>query len=78
MFTINDIFSWMERRKIRKEQKIYEDNLLFLNLLTVTYHGRMQLMSLITDYDNGIRPEIRRMYWVLLQDAPVREYAETN
>lgn len=52
--------------------------MLQLNSLTVTIHGRLMLSKVIHDSDNGLPDEIRRMYAVLLHEAPVREWAIRN
>lgn len=43
-----------------------------------SYHGRLMLMKVCQDETNGLDPEIRRMYWVILKEAPVAEWAMWN
>lgn len=68
----------MERRKIQKRREIVNEALHELNALTVTIHGRIMLVKVCEDPDNGLDPEIRRMYWILLKEAPVQEWARWN
>lgn len=78
MLDLGAILSWLRYRKIAKNRKITEAALLQLNSLTVTIHGRLMLSKVCLDEENGLPPEIRRMYWVLLQAAPIREWAAKN
>ena len=73
-----DILAWLKYRRAQKNRRIAEKALLEINSLTVTIHGRQMLSAMCLDNENGIRPEIRRMYWALLKTAPVSEYAEWN
>lgn len=78
MYNFSDILEWLKIRKLVKNRKITEAVLLTLNSLTVTVHGRQALSQVCLDPENGLPPEIRRMYWVLLQEAPLEEYASYN
>lgn len=78
MYDLGSILSWLKYRKVVKNRKIAEEALLTLNALTVTIHGRQMLSKVCMDEDNGLPIEIRRMYWVLLQSAPIEEYAQRN
>jgi hypothetical protein len=78
MGDLGAILAWLRYRKVVKNRKITEDALLRLNALTVTIHGRLMLSKVCLDEDNGIPIEIKRMYWVLLQQAPIQEYAQRN
>lgn len=78
MTDLGDILEWLRYRKVKKNRKITEDALMHLNNLTVTYHGRIMLAAVCMDPDNELPTEIRRMYWVLLQSAPVKEFAQWN
>lgn len=72
------ILSWLKYRKLTKNRKTIETALLQLNSLTVTVHGRVMLSKVCLDEDNELPIEIRRMYWTLLQAAPIKEYANRN
>lgn len=72
------VLRWLERRKINRNRKIIADGLKELHNMTVTIHGRYMLSQVINDPDNGLEPEIRRMYLVLLQTAPIAEVAMWN
>lgn len=85
MIDLGAILVWLRYKKLAKEYKIIEANrkiaessMLELNALTVTIHGRLMLSKVCKDYENDLPSEIRRMYWILLQEAPIREYAEQN
>lgn len=68
----------MKRRKIQKRRDIVYEGLHDLNSLTVTIHGRLMLSKVCQDPDNRLDPEIKRMFLVLLQTAPVEQYAMWN
>lgn len=72
------ILKWLKYRKAAKNRKIIESILTNLNSLTVTVHGRQLLSAALHDEESDLPPEIRRMYWILLQSAPVEEYASYN
>lgn len=78
MFDLGDILKWLKYRKIVKNRKITEEAMMTLNALTVTIHGRLMLSEVCRDEENGLPIEIRRMYWVLLKEAPIQEYAQRN
>lgn len=70
--------NWLRYRKIKKNRIIVEKSMLDLNNLTVTIHGRLMLSKVYQDPDNGLPNEIRRMYWVLLKEAPIKQWAQWN
>lgn len=78
MIDLSAILSWLRYRKILRNRKIVESSLIELNSLTVTIHGRLMLSKVCLDEDNDLPYEIRRMYWTLLQNAPIQDYAEMN
>lgn len=69
---------WLKYRKIQKNRKVTEKALLQLNALTVTIHGRQMLTAVCKDEGNGLPNEIRRMYWILLTEAPIKEWSQWN
>ncbi len=69
---------WLKYRKVQKNRLISQNSLMELNSLTVTIHGRLMLTQVIHDPDNGLPDEIRRMYYVLLTEAPIKEWAMWN
>lgn len=72
-----DVLSWLKYRKAKKQrdadyaahQRLFEK--------TVTIHGRLELGAKIRDED-GLPAEIRRMYYGLVKDAPVKEWSMWN
>jgi hypothetical protein len=78
MIDFSYFLNWFKYRKVKKNRKIVQGMLLELNSLTVTIHGRVMLTKVCQDPDNGLPYEIRRMYWVLLKEAPIREYSQWN
>lgn len=78
MTNLSDMIGWLEQRKNVRNRKITEAALLKINSLTVTIHGRLQLSEICLDEENDLPYEIRRMYWVLLREAPIEEYAILN
>ena len=72
------VTKWWKYRTVKKNRTIAQNSLLELNSLTVTMHGRVMLRKVIQDPDNGLPSEIRRMYYVLLVEAPVQEWAMWN
>lgn len=64
--------------KVKQNRIIVQESMLQLNSLTVTIHGRLMLTKVIHDPDNGLPDEIRRMYMVLLQTAPIQQWAARN
>lgn len=70
--------NWLRYRKIKKNRILFQRALLDLNALTVTIHGRLMLSQVIHDPDNELPDEIRRLYWVLLKEAPIQEWAQLN
>lgn len=77
-WNFGSIINWLERRKIRKRREVVAKALRDLNSLSVTFHGRLMLMEVCQDETNGLDPEIRRMYWVILKEAPVDQWAVWN
>lgn len=75
---LGDILAWLRYRKIARNRKTAERVLLELNSLTVTIHGRQMLSAVCKDEENGLPDEIKRMYWILLQQAPIQQYAQMN
>lgn len=78
MIDVGLILDWLKRRRLRKKQEVALQTLIELNALTVTIHGRIALNSVIQDDDNGLPIEVRRMYYILLANAPVKDYAVLN
>lgn len=78
MLDLGAILSWLNYRKAAKNQKIAEAAMLKLNSMTVTIHGRLLLSQICLDENNGLPIEVKRMYWTLLQTAPIKEYAQRN
>lgn len=78
MIDLGAILVWLRYRKIIKNRKIAESVLLELNALTVTIHGRLMLSKVCLDEENDLPPEIRRMYWILLQEAPIEQHSIFN
>jgi len=75
---LNDMLKWLKNRKIVRNRKIVEAALLNLNSLTVTIHGRLALSEICLDENDDTPYDVKRMYWLLLQEAPIREFAELN
>lgn len=78
MVDFDNFLSWLNYQKILKKRKRSEKMLLELNALTVTIHGRYMLTKICQDPDNGLPNEIKRMYWLLLLEAPVQHWAQWN
>lgn len=78
MIDFDYLLNWLKYRRIKKNRKLAQKTLMDLNSLSVTMHGRLMLAKVCNDPDNGLPDEIRRMYWVLLREAPIREYSEWN
>jgi hypothetical protein len=72
------ILSWLRYRRVLKNRKITQEALMKLHSLTVTIHGRQMLTEVCHDEENGLPVEIRRMYWILMQEAPIKEWAQWN
>lgn len=72
------VLQWMTNRRVKKRRTVVATGLKELNSLSVTYHGRMMLAEVINDPDNELEPELRRMYLVILQSAPVDVWAKWN
>lgn len=70
--------TWLNRRRIARNKEITQVSLLQLHSLSVTIHGRLMLKDVCMDLDNGLPLEIRRIYWNILQSAPISEWAEWN
>lgn len=78
MINVAGIIVWFQYRKLKKNRKLVQQTLLDLSYLTVTIHGRLMLEQVCLDPDNSLPYEIKRMYWVLLKDAPIKEWAQWN
>lgn len=65
-------------RKLMKHRKKVIGVLKELHSLSVTIHGRMSLADLANDEDSELDPEIRRLFYVLVQTAPIEEWANRN
>ena len=78
MIDFGDFLRWLNYRKLKKNRKVIEKSMVDLNSLTVTIHGRLMLTKVCQDPDNGLPREIRRMYWILLQEAPIQEWSMWN
>lgn len=72
------ILNWLKYRKNAKNKEIAETVLMNLHSMTVTVHGRQLLSQICADEDNDLLPEIRRMYWILLEEAPIALWASWN
>lgn len=70
--------NWRDRRKIRKNREVIAQGFHDLLLMSVTFHGRLQLAEVINDGDNGLDPYTRRMYLIALETAPVEDWAMDN
>lgn len=77
-FLTDSLLAWKKRRREAKHQKLVYDMIRELHSLTVTVHGRMLLGNVIKDMDNGLEPEIRRMFYVLVHNAPLDEWSVWN
>lgn len=49
-----------------------------LHHMTVHYKGRLMLALMINDPNNGLDFSLRRMYAIVLQAAPIQEWARWN
>lgn len=78
MIDFSYFLNWFKHKKLNKSRIKAQKMLLTLNALTVTIHGRLMLTKVCNDPDNGLPDEIRRMYWILLKDAPIRQYSQWN
>jgi hypothetical protein len=78
MIDFSYLLNWLRYRKTKKNRIIVEKSMLNLSYMTVTIHGRLMLSKVYQDPDNGLPNEIRRMYWILLKEAPIREWAQWN
>lgn len=65
-------------RKLMKHRKKVIGVLRELHSLSVTIHGRMALADLANDDDSGLDLEIRRLFYMLVQTAPIGEWANRN
>lgn len=65
-------------RRLMKHRKKVIGVLKELHSLSVTIHGRMSLAELANDDDSDLEPEIRRLFFVLVQTAPVQEWSNRN
>lgn len=72
------ILVWLKNRRAKKKLQTIQTAMLQLNALTVTIHGRQLLSTVCKDEGNGLPNEIRRMYWVLLKEAPIKEWSQWN
>lgn len=78
MIDFGDFLNWLKHRKVKKNRKLCQKMLMDLNSMTVTIHGRLMLTKVCQDPDNGLPDSIRRMYWILMTEAPIQEYAVLN
>lgn len=78
MVELRDILRWLKQRKIRQRRKIAEEALMELHEMSVTIHGRLMLKNACLNPNNGLREEIRVIYWNLLENAPVDQMARWN
>ncbi len=78
MINLGTVIEWLRYRKTVRNRKITQESLLQLNSLTVTLHGRLMLSQMCLDENSDLPYEIKRMYWALLQSAPIQEYAQWN
>lgn len=67
----------LKERKTLKQKKVMIGVLKDLHSLSVTIHGRMALVDIIND-ENDIDPEIKRLFYVLVQTAPIEEWSHRN
>lgn len=77
-FLVAAVLKWVTSRRVLKRRTVVATGLKELNALSVTYHGRIMLAGVINDPDNELEPELRRMYLVILQSAPVEVWAKWN
>lgn len=68
----------LKRRRDRRHRRIVTSAMQELYVLTVTIHGRSFLNKVCQDYDNDLDPTLRYMYWILLVNAPIEEWASRN
>lgn len=78
MIDFSYFLTWLRYRKVKKARKIAQKIMLDLNSMTVTIHGRLMLSKVCQDPDNGLPYEIRRIYWILLKEAPIKQWAQWN
>ena len=77
-YLTHSVFRWVGQRRTRKHQEIVYRVIRELHSLTVTVHGRQLLRAIYTNPDNGVEPEIKRMYYILSVNAPLQEWSEWN
>ena len=65
-------------RKLMKHRKKVVGVLKELHSLSVTIHGRMAMADLANDDDSDLEPEVRRLFYVLVQTAPIEEWSNRN
>lgn len=77
MLDLGNILSWLKFRNDRKRRR--EDLAAHRRLFekTITVHGRLELGILVRD-EEGLPAEIRRMYYGILTDAPLKEWSVWN
>lgn len=78
MIDFAPFLKWLKYQRVKRVRKNGQRMLLDLNALTVTIHGRYMLTQVIQDPDNGLPDEIRHMYWILLKEAPIKQWAQWN
>lgn len=67
-----------QKRKALKRKRVIVDVLKELHSLSVTIHGRMALADIFNDDESDLAPEIQRLFYVLVQTAPIEEWANRN
>lgn len=77
MIDLEEIISWLRYRRLKKQREADAKAHKRLFEKTVTVHGRIELGHLVKD-EEGLPPEIRRMYYGLLIDAPLKEWSVWN
>lgn len=66
------------QKKARKNVEIINDGIKTLVNLAGTLHGRILLAQVVNDFENELDPEVRWLYYVVLNMAPVDAYAKRN
>lgn len=72
------VIAWKKRRRAQKHQELVYRVIREIHDLTVTFHGRLLLKNLYSDPDNGVEPELKRMFYVLSVNAPLEEWSQWN
>lgn len=77
MNDLGAVLDWLKYRRRRKEERLAAKAHEELFYKTVTIHGRQELAEMMRN-EEEIPSYVRRMYWVLLDSAPIREWSIWN